>query len=233
MSSNAVRPVEAIDRLAVLCRRTAKVEVLRDHLLADRTQKASEIEKLTSDVEKLLKVEELFRALMDQLVVKQVRTLESIVTDGLQTIFFDQDLHFESDIETKYNKVAIEFQLRQGGTDDPLAVRGRPLESFGGGASSVIALLLRVLTLLKLERLPFLVLDETLLAVSDEYIAPTGKFLKALAQSMNLHFLLITHKSAYCDHSDLAYESHEEAVGGQRALRVKQVAADRKSKVRP
>jgi chromosome segregation ATPase len=234
MPNGAVRAVEAVGRLESLCKRAARVEVLRDRLAAERAEKLAAVERLTIEIEKLLKVEELFRALMDQLVVKQVRALEAIVTDGLQTIFFDQDLHFESDIETKYNKVAIDFQIREGAADDPLMVRGRPLDSFGGGTSSVAALILRVLTVLKLKRLPFLILDEALLAVSDEYIAPTGKFLKALAQTMNLHFLLITHKSAYCDHSDRAYQGYQEAVGEQRVLRVKQVVGDhRVLKVRP
>jgi chromosome segregation ATPase len=224
MPHGALRSVEAVDRLEALCRRAARVEVLRDRLATERADKSAEVDRLTTDIEKLLKVEELFRALMDQLVVKQVRALESVVTDGLQTIFYDMDLHFESDIETKYNKIAIDFQIREGAADDPLAVRGRPLDSFGGGTSSVAALILRVLTVLKLKRLPFLILDEALLAVSDEYIAPTARFLKALAQSMNLHFLLITHEPAYCEHSDRAYQSHQELVGEQRTLRVRQVA---------
>jgi chromosome segregation ATPase len=235
MSHDAIRSVEAINRLDVLRRRAAKVEGLRDRLVAERAEKLASIDQLTNDIEKLLKVEELFRALMDQLVVKQVRALEAIVTDGLQTIFYDMDLYFESDIETKYNKVAIDFQIREGGIDDPLKVRGRPLDSFGGGTASVAALILRVLTVLKLKRLPFLILDEALLAVSDEYIAGTGKFLKALAETMNLHFLLITHKSAYCDHSDRAYQSHQELVAEQRTLRVKRVTAGdlRQLKARP
>lgn len=235
MSYGALRVGEAVERLEALGRRAARTEVLRDRLEAERAEKRAEVEQLTSSIEKLVKVEELFRVLMDQLVVKQVRALEAVVTDGLQTIFFDQDLHFESDIETKYNKVSIDFQIREGGADDPLTVRGRPLDTFGGGTSSVAALILRVLTVLKLKRLPFLILDEALLAVSDEYIAPTGKFLKALAESMDLHFLLITHKSAYCDHSDRAYQGVQELVGDQRTLRVKQVVSgDRRTlKARP
>lgn len=228
MSSVAVRAVEAVvgrDRLSILSERATRLEALRDDLKERLVQVTTEVADLTLEIEKLLKVEELFRALMDHLVVNQVRTLESVVTDGLQTIFFDQDLHLESEMETKYNKVSIEFQLRQGGVEDPLVIRGRPLDSFGGGPSSVVALILRVLILLKLKKLPFLVLDETLLAVSDEYIAPTGKFLELMAKSMKLHFLLITHKTAFCDHSDVAYQSEEVVLGSQRALRVKEVSS--------
>jgi hypothetical protein len=222
MSSDALRAVEAIERVRRLAGRANKASALRDHLVRDRTRVAAEAERLGAEIEKLLKVEELFRALIDHLVVHQVRALESVVTDGLQTIFHDQDLHLESDIEAKYGKVSIDFKLRQGATEDPMTIRGSPLESFGGGPSSVVALILRVLTLLKLKRLPFLVLDETLLAVSDEYCAATGKFLQALAKTMDLHFLLITHKPAYLDYAHRAYQGREEMQeGGQRVLRVK------------
>src|SRR5262245_38329935 len=113
MSSAALHSVEAVERLERLSQRVAKSEALRDHLQQDLDSKSREVEALTSQIEKLLKVEELFRALMDRLVVKQVRALEAVVTDGLQTIFFDQDLRFESDIEARYNKVAIDFHARQ------------------------------------------------------------------------------------------------------------------------
>ena len=72
-------------------------------------------------------------------------------------------------------------------------------------------------------RLPFLVLEVTLLAGSDEYCVSTGKFLQVLAETMNLHFLLITHKPAYVDYSHVAYQGREEAIGDQRVLRVKQL----------
>lgn len=235
MPNDSVCAREKLARLDALRRRASRVEALRDRLVSEAAAKRAEVEALSTQIERLLRVEELFRVLMDKLVVQQVRALETIVTDGLQTIFFDQNLHFESNIETKYNKVGIDFQIREGAADDPLMVRGRPMDSFGGGTSSVAALILRVLTVLKLRRLPFLVLDEALLAVSDEYIAPTGKFLKVLAQTMNLHFLLITHKSAYCDYADRAYQGNQESVGEQRALRVKQVAGGHSKglKVRP
>jgi ABC-type Mn2+/Zn2+ transport system ATPase subunit len=83
---------------------------------------------------------------------------------------------------------------------------------------------LRVLTLLKLKRYPFIILDEVLQAVSDEFVDPTGRFLSELAKNMGVHILMITHKPAYLDHATRAYQGHEEAlVAGQRALRMKRL----------
>lgn len=175
-------------------------------------------------MEKLARVEELFRALLDVLVVNRVRVLEGVVSDGFQTIFTGQNLHFESDIGPKYGKVSIDFKIRQGGGDDGIIIRGSPLGSFGGGPASVASLILRVLTLLRLKRYPFLILDEVLQAVSDEFVDPTGRFLEGLARSMGVHVLMVTHKPAYLDHATRSYQAHEESMaGGERAIRMKRL----------
>ena len=155
---------------------------------------------MSGRIELLTKVGELFRVLMDILVVKQVHAVESVVTEGLQTIFYDQDLSFEADVGPKYNKVAVEFFIREGSKDNPLSHRGRPLEAFGGGPSSIASLALRILTVLRLKLWPLLVLDEALVAVSDDYIDQTGQFLQSLADKLGFDVMLVTHKPAFLSH---------------------------------
>jgi hypothetical protein len=179
----------------------------RDTLASDLSRVDREAEDLAQRITLLLKVGELFRALMDRLVTDQVRAIESVITDGLQTIFFDQDITFEAEVGSRYNKVSIDFLMRQG--DGPLAIRDKPMEGFGGGPVSIASFLLRVLTMIRLGRRPMLFLDETLSAVSDEYVDTTGRFLKRLAASASMDVLLVTHKQAYLDNADLAYRGHE------------------------
>jgi hypothetical protein len=185
-----------------------RLQAARDALVADVVEKESEIGTLSEDIEKLTKVGELLRMLMDKLVLDQVRGIEGIVTEGLGTIFHDQDLTFEAEVGTKYNKIAIDFLLRQG--QDEAAVRGHPLESFGGGPSSVASLVLRLLALLRLKKWPLLLLDETLAAVSDEYTEQAGRFLRKLAETTGIDLLMITHKQSYLDHAQTAYHGSEE-----------------------
>jgi len=168
-----------------------------------------EVEQLTTRVTALNKVGELFRALMDKLVDQQVRAVESVVTEGLKTIFFDQDLSFEAEVGPKYNKIAVDFYIRQGAKEDPIAIRGRPLDSFGGGPSSISSLVLRVLTLLRLKRQPILALDESLGAVSEEYVDHTGRFLRQMAEDLNIDVLLVTHKTSFTEHATRAYRCQE------------------------
>lgn len=202
------RLTELKPRLEGLQSGLTKLQTLRGRLSSELESKRSEVLHLTDEVLVLSKVEELFRTLMDNMVVEQVRTIEPIVTEGLRTIFANQDMTFEAKIGVRNSKVSIDFFIRQG-KDDLMAVRGDPLESFGGGPAAVASLLLRVLAMLKLGRSPLLLLDETLSGVSDEYVDATGAFLKTLAAKVGVPMLVVTHKQAFLDHADTAYRGVE------------------------
>jgi DNA repair exonuclease SbcCD ATPase subunit len=194
-------------RVQTLNRNAARIQAIRDQIVGDLEGKQREVEALSRQIERLTKVGELLRVLMDKLVTDQVRTIEGIVTEGLRAIFFDQQLTFEAEISQKYNKVAIDFFFRQG--SETMAVRGHPLESFGGGPSSIASLVLRLLAILRLKRAPVLFLDETLGAINgDEYIDAAGQFLKKLAATTGIHILYVSQKQAFLDHADLAYQGH-------------------------
>jgi len=196
------------EQFAALERRALRLQTVRDQLLVEHTGKVKEIEMLGEKVLQLTKVGELLRVLIDQLVLDQVRSIEAIVSEGFRSIFHDQDLAFESDVGTKYNRLAIDFFIRQG-TDDN-QVRGAPLESFGGGPSSIASLILRLLTLMRLKKRPLLLLDETLAAVSEEYLDNVGRFLHRLAITTGIDVLLVTHKPTLADHAHLAYQGVSE-----------------------
>lgn len=189
------------------------VSARRDQVRENLSQVETEIENLSNRMEKLAKVGELFRVLLDLLVERQVRSVENVVTQGLQTVFHDQNLHFEAEVGTKYNKIAVDLFIRRDPSiesDTSLPIRDKPLSAFGGGPSSVASLTLRVLTILRLKLWPLLVLDEALAAVSDVYVEPTGIFLSALAQKMGIDILLVTHKSEFLDLAGCAYRCTEE-----------------------
>lgn len=198
-------------RVQTLNRNAARIQAVRDQLSGDLEARHREVERLTKQVERLTKVGELLRVLMDKLVLDQVKTIEGVVTEGLRAIFYDQTLSFEAEVSQKYNKIAIDFFLRQG--DESMAIRGHPLESFGGGPSSIASLVLRLLALLRLKRAPILLLDETLAAVSDDYIDAAGQFLRKLAATTGIDILLVTHKQAFLDHAEMAYQGHEANAG--------------------
>lgn len=205
-------------RLRALTDRAAQLQAIRDQAKSDLASRTQEVDGLSSRIEVLTKVGTLFQALMDRLVLQHIKSIESVVTEGLQTIFHDQDLSFEAEVGQRYNRLAIDFYIKQDHIQFP--IRGRPLESFGGGPSSLASLVLRVLALLRLKRWPVLLLDETLAAVSDEYVDQTGQFLEQLASTLGITILLVTHKQAFVDHATIAYSGSEQMEGNRPRLQL-------------
>lgn len=222
MQSDPLYAVEGVaQRVRALRQTSTKLTTLRDRLARDLDVKEQEVDELTQRIGLLAKVHELFRVLMDQMLVKQVHMVEGVVTEGLQSIFYDLELSCEADVGPKWGKIAVEFFFRQGGRDDPLSYRGRPLQSFGGGPSSIASLVLRLLTVLRLKLWPVLVLDEALGAVSEQYVENTGIFLSRLAKKLNIDVLLVTHKAAFLDHANVTYQCLESESDGARQLVLK------------
>jgi len=216
MPGDSVRPGDGLNasrRVKTLGQTASRLEAVRDQLTESLTSVEAEVETLTSRLEVLAQVSELFRALMDKLVLGYVQTLESVVTEGLHTIFEDQDLGFEAEVTQKYNKIAIDFFINQERGADKVPIRGRPMESFGGGPTSIASFVLRVLALLRLKRYPVLLLDETFSAVSDEYVVQTGRFLRQFSESTGIDILLVTHKQAFTEHAAIAYLGSEKPSG--------------------
>jgi len=218
MQGHALHAVEGLDgwsqRVQVLQTSATRLQAVRDQISGDLKAKEEEITTLAERQEVLTKVSELYRALMDRMIMGQVQTIEMIVSEGLKTIFFDQDLSFKAEVSQKYNKISVEFFICQGDPEKG-GIKGSPLDSFGGGPSSIASLILRILTLLRLKRKKILLLDETLAAVSDDYIETTGQFLQKLAETSNLTILLVTHKPAYLDHASLSYQGDSKSDAGR------------------
>jgi hypothetical protein len=214
MPSNSIHGSDGVTALEARVRKVldsrTRLTTIRDQVAKNLSDKEAEVVSLTSEVDILTKVTELFRHLMDQLIEKQVKIVERVSTEGLQTVFPDLNLSLESEVEPKYNKISVDFFLRRGPKEHPASHRGHPLSSFGGGPSSVVSLILRVLAVKKLKLAPCLILDESLGAVSEEYIDSTGQFIRALAEKLGFDILLVTHKPGFLDHAKHSYRCHEE-----------------------
>lgn len=224
MSSDEVRSLDGLrQRVRSVAAKGVRLTTLRDRLQSERESKQREVADLSTEIDVLSKVGELYQVLMDALLVNQVRSVEDLVSESFQTIFDDQDLLFEADVSQKYGKVSIDFFIRSKKKDDPLSHRGKPLESFGGGPSSMASLVIRLLTIIRLKRYPILLLDETLLAISDEYVLATSQLLRELSSKMGLDVVLVTHKPAFAEHADQAYRCSCVEEDGLEHLKVKRL----------
>ena len=200
-------------RVRALSQRASHVTALRDQAKEDLEARCLEIDQLSLRIDVLVKVGELFRALMDKLVMSHVRSVEAVITEGFRAIFFDQTLTFEAEIATRYNRICVDFFIKQ--ERGKYVVRGRPLENFGGGPATIASLVLRMLVLMKLKRKTVLFLDETLSAISAEYIDQTSLFLRKLAASTGTPILLVTQQRDFAEKATVAYMASEQVEEGK------------------
>lgn len=199
-----------------LLRRSDKIEAQYDLLQQTEVRLQGKIEDLEAEILLQEKVSELFKHLLERYVHEYAESFSALVTEGLQAIYHDQDVRFKIQVEQKRGKVYATFVTRQKGRD------GDPLESFGGGVAAVQSLILRILVVLKQDLAKYLFLDESLAALSSEYVDTCGEFLRKFCERMGVHVLLVTHNPGFLDHATLAYKGTLNSKGRLRLTEVRE-----------
>lgn len=208
MQGDTIHTIHALkQREQKLKMASVRLETKRDQITSDLASSRLSLEHLDQKVEVLTKAGAGLRALMDKMVQTQVKSIESVITEGLKSIFTDQDLSFVAEIGQYRNKISVDLMVRR--DREGVEIIGPPLETNGGGIASIAALSLRLLAILRLKKFPLLILDETLSAIGESYVDATGVFLRKLARHSNLPILLVTHNEAYLPHAETAYRGSE------------------------
>jgi DNA repair exonuclease SbcCD ATPase subunit len=177
---------------------------LRDSVQARVNANNLEISRLEKEGLLLDAVAEVFRQLIDQEVTIGVQAVEQLQTEGLRTVFNDQDLSVKAQLEVQRGKVSVDLVTVQKNPDGS-EVEGLSNDSFGGSVSSLQSVLLRLTIILRRGLLPLLVMDETLPAFDSNYVVNTGIFLSALCKRLGVEILLVSHDPALVEAADHAY----------------------------
>lgn len=133
--------------------------------------------------------------------------IEQLVTRGLQTIFEDDTLSFHILQDVKARRAEVSFILRSTHSDGRV-VDTDVLDARGGGVSAVVGFLLRlVVMLLKTDTRTdnVLVLDETFVHVSAEYIPGLREFLRKIVDRTGVQIIMVTHQPEFADEADKVY----------------------------
>lgn len=194
-------------RLEVVTTRVNELKGARSALEKSLENLRQEIDDLAAQGVLLTKTVELFHHLLDRLIYSGVESISEIVSEGLRAIFHDQEISFKGEISTKRNLTHVDFKTVQGGVEGPA------LEAFGGGVSSVESLILRLLVILKTGLARFVMLDESLAALSEQYDEAAATFIKQMCEQLDMDLLLITHKPQYLHYADTAYQAEAQADG--------------------
>jgi hypothetical protein len=177
---------------------------LRDSIKSRLSFTKDEIKRLDNEEALLLLVSELFRKLIDQEVTIGVQAVERLQTEGLQSVFNDQDLAVKANIEVQRGKVSVDLITSQK-YKNGMSVEGLSSDSFGGAVSTVQSILLRIIIITRRGLRPLLLLDETLPAIDPNYITNMGQFLTTLCNRLGMDILSITHNPAVVEAANKAY----------------------------
>lgn len=190
--------------LTSLRAKAAKALALRSALEDQIEENNKKIKQLEDEEELLTLVGNLIRTLIDSEVTEGVQAVEKLQTEGLQEIFFDQNLTVRSEIEESRGKVSVTF-LTARERKDGSVVEGVADQSFGGSVLTMQSILMRITVIFRRNMRPLLLLDETLAAVANKYVDRAAKFLSTLSQRLGLDILLISHDEALIGASQNAY----------------------------
>ena len=163
-----------------------------------------EIEGLEADSVLIAQTGELFRQLIDLEIMEGVRAVESLLSEGLSTVFDDQTLSVTSEVSVSRGKVSVEL-ITEHTKDDGTVIKGSSSDSFGGAVSTVQSILMRMIVLLRREMRPLLLLDESLPAFDENYVHNMGKFLSLMCKRLDMDVLLVTHNPSLVEAADSAY----------------------------
>ena len=195
---------ELTARLDSLRGNLSRVAALRDSAAHNLSEARQQIGSLEAEGEVLDRVADLFRTLIDRDVVDNAKTVESLLTEGLQAIFDDLDLSVRSEIDIQRGKVAVDLLTVQQEPDGTVT-EGNSVDADGGSVATVQSVLLRVVVLNRRGLRPLLLLDESLGAVAEHYVPRVGQFLSLLCERMGLDVLAVSHNPALVEAATTAY----------------------------
>ena len=162
------------------------------------------IKDLLNEGELLALVQGALRTLIDQEVTAGVQAVEKLLTEGLQTVFTDQDLAVTSEVNVSRGKVSVDlltvYTLQEG-----TVIKGVSNDAFGGAVATVQSVLLRIIVMRRRGLRPLLLLDESLPAFDSNYVYNMGAFLALVCERLGIDILLVTHNPAMVEASHKAY----------------------------
>lgn len=154
-------------------------------------QVREESDMLSREMSILEKSHKVLLKMMENMSKKDLSSMDSLVTYGLQNVFAERQLSFVSTMVDTGKKIYIDMVTMDG--EVPAA------KDQYGSASVVESFLLRLLCLLKTNGPRLMLLDETFGAVEADRVASVGRLLDSLARKLGIDLLLVTHNPGVSD----------------------------------
>ena len=170
----------------------------------------TELDTMSKEYEAHQQASAFLKELIRVVSTENIYKVEHLVNSALHQIFPTRALSFRINSSIKRNLTEYEFQLIR---DNDLEKAGS-MESNGGGVWSLIAFVLQVTFNCLAKRFPLIVLDESLVAISSDYIAGTSQLIRELAEQFGLTVLLVTHQAQFVEGATSSYLAKPRASQG-------------------
>jgi len=157
----------------------------------------SEVSGIESTIDKLVLTEKVLKHLIDKLAKADLERLDKLVTYGLSVVFPGRDIKFVSRLEEYGKRMRVVLRTVESGHEVSPASRSsvQVIESF----------IIRLMCMIKFNRTPLLLLDETFKDVDNVNIENVGKLITQLSAKMGMDILLVTHLPQFADWGDHMY----------------------------
>ncbi len=147
---------------------------------------------------------EYMKKIIDVLSRKHINHLEKLLNSAVQTIFYDKDYSIEFEISEYRNNNNLSIYLVET-LDDGSTIK-TDIKNNGFGLKSIIGLILQVYFILYHNQAPILIMDESLSAISTNYIEYVRELIKSLSDEYGFYFILVNHDPRWNDLADRVYE---------------------------
>lgn len=139
--------------------------------------------------------------IINKFSVSLLKKLESLLTAGLKSIFYDRNYSMQIKVVDKRNTKCIELLLNDDGNIIPVKN-----SNIAGGILVVIATIIQVFYIVNIPTLDnYLFLDEQFSQISSQYVDTFMQFIKTLCNETGLTIVLITHDNKFMKYGDRIY----------------------------
>jgi len=185
--------------------RLDKTVALRDAATKRLAGVRKEIQRLEKDLTVLDGVQALLQQFIDREVNIGIQAVTQLLTEGLQSIFNDQDIQVKAEVVLERGKVAVNLITTQTPNLADYKVEGDCTDSFGGSVATIQSVLLRMIIIVRRGLRLLLLLDETLGAFDPNYVINTGTFINSLCKRLKMDVLDVTQNTPLIETANKAY----------------------------
>lgn len=194
-----------IPSVAGLRSKADQAKGVRSAVEAELERTTKEVKRLENEDEILALTLELLKKLMDREVTDAKQVVETLLTEGLQNVFNDQDLRVRAEVSELRGKVSMDL-LTIEKHEDGTVTEGVSDEANGGAVTTVQSVLMRIITTMQRELRPVLMLDESLPAFDANYVNDMMAFLTTLCERLGFDIVLVTQNRSLTEYATVAYD---------------------------